>query len=164
VVLEHAKYKLIIAVTGLAAVGLVAIFARTGVLTRFSWLEPFKLQAFLMILSYPTAKAIEKLRDPGRQVLQEMGSVYSSRLDRCLLLLLSAAIITIATEQRPAVGPTAYAPPYAAVAAATSLVTALTSVVVIVACVVDQGLAFFDLRIANTYVERERHRGGGQER
>jgi hypothetical protein len=113
------------------------------------------LPAFLMVL-YPAAKLVQRRRDPGRLIWREMGSVYTGRFDR---LLIVGAIVVIALMWLGAV-PTRHSgmvhPDYAPIRLGWILATMLGWGVATVAMIVDQGVAFFDLRIANTYAKRYR--------
>jgi hypothetical protein len=158
VVFEEAAYLRWIWVASALALVAVGLMTYFGILERFSISEAFKISAALLLLLYPLAKVVQKARDPRRPVLREMGSVFSGRFDRALVLaLLLFAVLTMGGGLHlPLRSASSLA--YRPIRFAVDWFVTLVGLASVVAIIIDQGTAFFDFRIRNTYVERYRHR------
>jgi hypothetical protein len=154
-VLEEKNYlKFIYWTTGLA---LATVYGakQLGLITEMNVLAVFVLEAGLLLAVYPASKLIVKIRQPNRPVCAEMGSVFSPRYDRILIMSLMTVIALAATGTPPirvALG--RVTPGTAWFVAILKWEVFLGSLAAMLAMLVDQGLSFFDLRIANTYRHR----------
>jgi hypothetical protein len=154
VVFEETPYLTWVAVTSAIALGIEWWMLRSGRVRAFSVLEAIEIGTALLLTGYPIFKVVQKVRDPRRPVLREMGSVWSGRYDRALILMLLLFVpFVFAGGMKllaPALPTDDGVPFYVdAYVGAGGLIAAL-------AIVIDQKLAFFDFRIRNTYVERYR--------
>lgn len=155
VVFEESPYLRWIGVTSVIALGIEWWLLRSGTIEAFSVLEAIEIGTALLLTGYPLSKLVQKLRDPRRPVLREMGSVWSGRWDRVLVLILllfvpfafAGGVKLMASVLPSDDGVPWYIDAYVGVG---GLLAAL-------AIVIDQKGAFFDFRIRNTYVERYRH-------
>jgi hypothetical protein len=159
-ILEEKVFLRFVWVTLALAVALQLAFQHLGVRGTGFLPEVFMNEAFLLVLSYPTWKLIQKLRDTRRQVLQEIGSLYSDRTGRLVLLGLLVFVIYLSPKILPALllgtvmvdpaDPVWYSMFWTVRAA---LLLAIS--IIPIAAIVDQGLTFFDPREPNTYLKRE---------
>jgi hypothetical protein len=152
-IFEERTYLSWIGITSVIALGLVWWMQRQGLLATFSLVEALKYEAALLLSMYPTAKLVQKIRDPRRPVLREMGSVFSSRSDRAMILMLMLVYPAAFSGLFPRWLPSS---PQNAFHLGIIGFVSIAGAIACLAIVFDQKLAFFDFRIRNTYVERYR--------
>lgn len=156
--LEETHYRLWIVVTFGAAAAIEWLFAHGGVLREFRATEAIMLGTLLLQLAYPLAKLVQKLRDPERHVLREMGSVFADRWSRVLFISawIYVGLLWSGRLPKSPVGAGNLVDPSDAPLRAALVTTSLAGFAIVSALLLaDQGLRFFDLRVANTY--RQRH-------
>lgn len=109
---------------------------------------------FLFVL-YPLRKLADKLANRRRRVLWEMGSLFSDRYSRGLVTaLLVFVIVNIVGPDAAFTGAPDW---YVAYDNLSTLWIRMFGLGAFFYMLIDQGLAFFDLRKANTYAERGRY-------
>lgn len=160
-VLEERNYLRWVVISAAAGTGLAFALVKAEVLVSFRVRDAMELSAAVLLVAYPTSKLVQKLREPGRRVWREMGSVYSSRFDRALILGALVFFLGLATRVNTGLtaDPNLVDPGHAPARRALAAGVALAGLAAMIAMLVDQGRAFFDPRVRNTYVARERTRG-----
>lgn len=142
---------------GTSLVAVVADFAltRLGLLHAFSVPLAFELEVALLLVTYPLFKLATKRLAPRRRVSVEMGSTFSSRFDRAMVTAAIVLVLLFATGALRISGvPTELDPRLAGAKAVLDVAISIGGVLAIAAMLRDQGLAFFDLRVRNTYQAR----------
>lgn len=157
-VLETSHYLRWIWITSVLALATVAALVAFGAMRSFSILEVVVMEAAYLVVLYPGAKLMQSRKDRDRPVSAEMGSVFSGRYDRCLVLGAIAGIVYAWSFSAGASALGVVDPAYAPVRTVWLWVAMILWVTAIAAIVRDQGLALFDLRIANTYAHRNSQR------
>ena len=122
--------------------------------------EALKTEVFLLLISYPSWKVLQKLRNPKRRVLREMGSVFAERSDRLMVLGLSVFLLLslpglVSTLSSWELNLEPGRPLWLTWFLAVRLWVFLAALFVPIAVMIDQGWRFFDPRIQNTYSDRE---------
>jgi hypothetical protein len=157
-VLEDGPYTSLCFGAVVSAAALHGGLVSLGLYGRFALTEVIILTSVIIAVTYPAVKLVQKRRDPERPILAEILSVYTDRSDRVFFLLILAACILIVTGHAPAgaLTRTPVHPQFALVRFIATTWGVVFFTLWILASILDQGLAFFDPRIANTYVHRER--------
>ncbi|MBX2800114.1 MAG: hypothetical protein KTR31_20720 [Myxococcales bacterium] len=158
--LDSWTYSLACLVALAGGMALEGSFAAMGLRPWEGWFS-FIADAFascvpLLIFGYPVFKLYQKWKTPARPTLRELGSAFSDRLSRVLVLLLAAFVASLAIGglRLPLTPPDPSFIGWYDLVQAWFLLLAFTGL--LAAFLLDQGLAFFDLRIRNTYAKRER--------
>ncbi|MEM8934053.1 MAG: hypothetical protein AAGE94_22870 [Acidobacteriota bacterium] len=163
-IFEDPPYTRFIGVTVVVGALLQLGVSGLGPTSLAFWKETFMHGALLLSIGYPSWKVVQKLREPSRPTLAEMGSVFGSRSDRLMLLGLLLFLVYSAPTLWPTltslavdgVANDAATPAWlASFRALRALILTLVAAVVPLAAMIDQGLAFFDPRVVDTYILRE---------
>lgn len=144
------------------ALSLVADLAlvQLGVLQRWRIAEVLQFTGFLVFVGYPLWKVVQKIREPERPILRELGSIYTGRFDRALIttMLLAVALVWLDVIDTGGVATSKLLvnPEHVPIVRMFALTLMIIAIVSSIAMIIDQGLSFFDPRVKNTYIARER--------
>lgn len=159
-VLEERNYLRWVIVSAVTGTAMAAALVKADVLLQLRVRDALELTAAVLLVTYPASKLVQWIFAPGRPVWREMGSVYSSRFDRAVILVALIFFITLATRANLGLSadPNLVDPAHAPIRRALAASVAAAGLTAMMAMVVDQGRAFFDPRVRNTYVAREQAR------
>lgn len=129
-----------------------------GFYPHFSIPEVIVLCAAIIAILYTVQKIVQMRRDPERPVIAEILSVYTDRSDRIffILILAAAALVFAGLDPTTSLRRVPIDQRFATARFALTLYGFLFFTLWIFGSIRDQGVAFFDMRIANTCVDRER--------
>ncbi len=158
-ILETRFYLRCVLVASVVALGLALVLVRVGWLSRFSSAEVIMMLTAILAVGYPAAKVVQKLRQPSRSILLEMGSVYTSRFDRVIIMSAIAAVVMLVSGMFTLSASELVHPDYAPIRAVWIWTSITLWDLAVLGMILDQRLAFFDLRVANVYVDRYGRQG-----
>lgn len=160
-ILEELLYLRFVWGTLIIAILVQILFSNLGQHGAGFIFEVLMNEAFFLITSYPVWKIIQKIKEPERKILQEMGSIFSERSDRIMMIVLLIMALFLSPKVFPALFSWEFKQGsietiwYLTFWIIRTWVALLAMFFVPIAIMVDQGFRFFDMRIPNTYLGRD---------